>query len=228
MMAMVSEAVRLAPPKGVEMRQIPKSSEQYLSRGSRRTRNPSAHYDDNSVPYLEPTRHTPELRYLRVLKKGNNLGIGASLLGPDAGEGLFAGPIANPAYKNSSAEGSVFRRGSKIDQYKGIRIRSRMVEGGCQHVQDQIDASSSKYIWQDDEDKDFAVDAEKPNSCYARYANDSLYAPQWNAELIREGDQVWLVAIRDIAPGEEIYVAYGQHYWKGFQDLSYDKALMAQ
>ena len=103
-----------------------------------------------------------------------------------------------------------------------------MVEGGCLHVQDQIDASSSKYIWQDDEDKDFAVDAEKPNSCHARYTNDSLYAPQWNAELIREGDQVWLVAIRDIAPGEEIYVAYGQHYWKGFQDLSYDKALMAQ
>ena len=194
-MAMVSEASRLAPPIDVEMRQIPKSSEQYLRRGSRRTRNPSAHYDDNSVPYLEPTRHTPELRYLRVLKKGNNLGIGASLLGSDAGEGLFAGPIANPAYKNSSAEGSVFRRGSKIDQYKGIRIRSRMVEGRCQHVQDQIDASSSKYIWQDDEDKDFAVDAEKPNSCYARYANDSLYAPQWNAELIRDGDQVWLVAI---------------------------------
>jgi hypothetical protein len=89
-----------------------------------------------------------------------------------------------------------------------------MVEGGCQHVQDQIDASSSKYIWQDDEDKDFAVDTEKPNSCYARYANDFLHAPQWNAELIREG--------------EEIYVAYGQHYWKGSQDLSYNKALMAQ
>jgi hypothetical protein len=33
MMAMVSEAVRLAPPKGVEMRQIPKSSEQYLHGG---------------------------------------------------------------------------------------------------------------------------------------------------------------------------------------------------
>ena len=69
MVAMVSEAVRLAPPKDVEMRQIPKSSEQYLRRGSRRTRNPTAHYDDNSVPYMEPTRHTPELRYLRVLKK---------------------------------------------------------------------------------------------------------------------------------------------------------------
>jgi hypothetical protein len=59
MMAMVSEAVRLAPPKNVDMCQIPKSSEQYLRHGSRRTRNLSAHYDDNSVPYLEPTRHTP-------------------------------------------------------------------------------------------------------------------------------------------------------------------------
>jgi hypothetical protein len=37
-----------------------------------------------------------------------------------------------------------------------------------------------------------------------------------------------LVVICDIAQGEEIYVAYGQHYWKGFQDLSYDKALMEQ
>ena len=88
-----------------------------------------------------------------------------------------------------------FGEGRKIDQYKGIRIRSRMVEDRCQHVQDQIDASSSKYIWQDDEDKDFAVDAENPNSCYARYANDPLYSPQWKTDLIRKGDQVWLVAI---------------------------------
>ena len=95
-------------------------------------------------------------------------------------------------------------------------------------IQEQIIASTSKYIWQDDKDTDFAVDAEKPSSCYARYANDSLYAPLWNAKLIRDGDQVWLVATRDISPGEEIYVAYGEHYWKGFQDLSYDKALMAQ
>ena len=96
MMAMVSEAARLAPPIDVEMRQIPKSSEQYLHRGSRRTRNPSAHYDDNFVPYLGPTRHSPELRYLRVLKKGNNLGIGASLLGSNAGEGLFALQVPSP------------------------------------------------------------------------------------------------------------------------------------
>ena len=228
MLAMVSEAVRVAPPPGTEMRSIPKSSVQYLHRSTRSTRNVSPLYDDDLVPYLEATNKTPDLTYLRKLKKGNNLGIGPSLLGPDAGKGLFAGSKANPAYRNSSYSGSVFKQGERIDQYKGVRVRAKETEGRFVSIQEQIIASTSKYIWQDDKDTDFAVDAEKPSSCYARYANDSLYAPLWNAELIREGDQIWLVATRDISPGEEIYVAYGEHYWKGFQDLSYDKALMAQ
>jgi SET domain len=95
-------------------------------------------------------------------------------------------------------------------------------------IQEQIIASTSNYIWQDDEDTDFAVDAENLSSCYARYANVFLCALFWNAKLTRDGDQIWLVATRDISPGEEIYMAYGDHYWKGFQDLSYDKALMTQ
>ena len=38
--------------------------------------------DDDLVPYLEATNKTPDLTYLRKLKKGNTLGIGPSLLGP--------------------------------------------------------------------------------------------------------------------------------------------------
>jgi hypothetical protein len=109
-------------------------------------------------------------------------------LGPDAGKGLFAGSKANPAYRNSSYSGSAFKQGARIDQYKGVRIRAKVSEGRLMSIQEQIIASTSKYIWQDDEDTDFAVDAENPSSCYARYANDSLYAPLWNAKLIRDGD----------------------------------------
>ena len=164
MLAMVSEAVRVAPPPGTEMRSIPKSSVRYLHRSTRSTRNVSPLYDDDLVPYLEATNKTPDLTYLRKLKKGNTLGIGPSLLGPDAGKGLFAGSKANPAYRNSSYSGSAFKQGARIDQYKGVRIGAKVTEGRFVSIQEQIIASTSKYIWQDDKDTDFAVDAEKPSS----------------------------------------------------------------
>ena len=146
MLAMVSEAVRVAPPPGTEMRSIPKSSVQYLPRSTRSTRNASPFYNDDSVPYLEATNKTPDLTYLRKLKKGNTLGIGPSLLGPDAGKGLFAGSKANPAYRNFSYSGSAFKQGARKDQYKGVRIRAKVAEGRLVSIQEQIIASTSKYI----------------------------------------------------------------------------------
>jgi hypothetical protein len=54
-----------------------------------------------------------------------------SLLGEDAGDGLFAGPYPNPAYRNTASEGNVFKGGERIDQYKGVRIRAKAIEGRC-------------------------------------------------------------------------------------------------
>ena len=65
------------------------------------------------------------------------------MLGEDAGEGLFAGPHPNPAYRDTTAEGSVFIAGERIDQYKGVRIRAKMMDGKCYQVSELIKLSKS-------------------------------------------------------------------------------------
>ena len=67
------------------------------------------------------------------------------------------------------------------------------------------------------------MDSHSPNSCYARYVNDPLDDEKCNAELKRIGNQVYLIATRDIYPNEEIFVAYGAAYWAIQQGLSMER-----
>ena len=166
------------------MRQIPKSSEQYLRRGSRRTRN----------PWNLPGTHQ-SFDISGCSKKATTWALAPPYSVQMQAKVSLQVPSPSQRTRTPPLRAVYFGEGRKLISTKGYASALKMVEGRCQHVQDQIDASSSKYIWQDDEDKDFAVDAENPNSCHSRYANDSLYAPQWNAELICDGDQVCLVAI---------------------------------
>lgn len=58
--------------------------------------------------------------------------------------------------------------------------------------------------------------------CYAKYANDSQGLGKtkfpYNAEITLDDDeQVCLVALKKIKPGEEIFCSYGKKYWKKFK-----------
>lgn len=59
--------------------------------------------------------------------------------------------------------------------------------------------------------------------CFAKYANDALGVGKSkfksNSEIQLSGhtDVVYLIAIRDIKAGEEVFTSYGRKYWKNFK-----------
>jgi len=59
--------------------------------------------------------------------------------------------------------------------------------------------------------------------CFAKYANDahglgrSKFRSNSEIQLSGRGDIVYLIAIRDIKAGEEIFTSYGRKYWKNFK-----------
>ena len=59
-------------------------------------------------------------------------------------------------------------------------------------------------------------------SCFAKYANDSQGLRKtpfpYNAEISLDDDeQICLIALKKIKPGEEIFCSYGKKYWKKFK-----------
>jgi len=66
--------------------------------------------------------------------------------------------------------------------------------------------------------KHHVIDAYTHKKALARYANDAngLSKKQGlnnNARYENDGLKVFIIAMRDIAPGEEIFVSYGKEYW---------------
>ncbi|HSY62615.1 MAG TPA: SET domain-containing protein [Cytophaga sp.] len=59
-------------------------------------------------------------------------------------------------------------------------------------------------------------------SCFAKYANDSQGLKKssflYNAEIgLNDDEEVCLIAIKKIKPGEEIFCSYGKKYWQKFK-----------
>ena len=64
----------------------------------------------------------------------------------------------------------------------------------------------------------YVIDAREFPKSLGRYANDAKglvrTKNKWNnAQFIADGLRVCLCAIKDIQPGEEIFVSYGKSYW---------------
>ena len=85
--------------------------------------------------------------------------------------------------------------GTRIRQYVGERIDKAESSRRCE--------AGNHYIFTLDDEWD--IDGNVPENL-ARFANHSC-SP--NCESVIEGSEVWIVAIRDIAPGEEITYNYG-------------------
>ena len=49
---------------------------------------------------------------------------------------------------------------------------------------------------------------------FGKFANDCIVQDQYNAQLAIYDNKVFLVAIAIILPGAEIFVEYGEDYWK--------------
>jgi len=67
--------------------------------------------------------------------------------------------------------------------------------------------------------KNCVIDAAEYTNSLARYANDAkglkiIKGLENNCAFIKQGEQVFLKALRNIDAGEELLVAYGKEYWE--------------
>ena len=112
---------------------------------------------------------------------------------PNAGKGLFTKEF--------------IPRGTKIIEYKG-KITTW---NNADH-----DDGKNAYIYY--VNKDHVIDASKQKKHLARYANDAkglkkIKDVNNNSTYITEDEKVFIKAMKNISPGEEILVGYGKKYW---------------
>lgn len=102
-----------------------------------------------------------------------------------------------------------FKKGDKICRYEGVRFNWKYK---CNRESD--------YIWTN-EDHSICIDAQCFNSCYGRFANDSLNYKTHNAVIKQDMNDglVYLYATDDIMPFCEIFVRYGKSYWEEKDDF---------
>jgi uncharacterized protein len=109
---------------------------------------------------------------------------------PGAGKGLFTKKF--------------IPKGSKVVEYKGRIIVWKEVDNDNPYIY---------YV-----KRNHVIDARPYKKALARYANDArgLFSPKGvrnNSKYAEYGLKVFIEAIKDIMPGEEILVPYGKEYW---------------
>jgi uncharacterized protein len=117
---------------------------------------------------------------------------------PGAGKGLFTTRF--------------IPSGSKITEYKG-----KIKTWGEVKKED----GENNYIFY--VNRNHVIDAKPRKKALARYANDArgiskVKGIRNNSIYSTEGLKVYIEAIRDIPPGEEILVGYGKEYWEVMQE----------
>ena len=123
---------------------------------------------------------------------------------PGAGKGLFAKAF--------------IPKGMLIVEYKGKITTWKDVKH---------DDGSNGYIYY--VTRNHVIDARRHSSALARYANDARGIGRVkglvnNAEYVEIGNKVYIKSTKDIAKGQEIFVAYGKEYWDAIRhNIKLDK-----
>lgn len=113
---------------------------------------------------------------------------------PGTGKGLFT---TKPIEK-----------GALIVEYKGKRT-----------TWDEVDHKEGKNAYIYFVHRNCVIDASENTNSLARYANDAkglkiIKGLENNCDFIKEGERVFLKALRNINAGEELLVSYGKEYWE--------------
>jgi len=112
---------------------------------------------------------------------------------PGAGNGLFTKKF--------------IPKGTRIVEYKGRKTIWKEVK----------DDDHNGYIYSIN--RNHVIDALKTKSALARYANDAkgltrIKGITNNAEYVNENYRAYIEATKDIPAGAEIFVSYGDDYWR--------------
>lgn len=174
-----------------------------LPRTSRRTRRVVDYSEeDKSQPNWRSCKVPPELHPLNgqleslpLFGKGK-VQVRQSMLGAHAGYGLYA-------MKKFTAH-------EELCSYEGVEVTPEQLRSGQGKGRDYIASAITDHKTQAMK----YIDAEQFYSCYGRFANDPLDDHLVNAKIIWNGSRMVLVAWKDIAPGDEIYISYHPDYWE--------------
>lgn len=129
--------------------------------------------------------------------KDNKLIVKKSTL-PGAGKGLFT--------KN------LIPAGTQIVEYKGKITSWKEVS------EKEVENGYLLYVT-----RNHVINARPYTKAFGRYANDAkgfgkIKGLRNNSIYVTDKKQVFIEAIRDIQPGEEILVDYGKEYWKTMRE----------
>ena len=178
-----------------------------VPRPSRRTRRAVDYSEeDKTQPNWMRCEVTPELHPLTSqleslpLQGKGKVQVRKSLLGENAGFGLFS-------LKK-------FNKKEELCSYEGVEVTPQQLESGIGPERDYVASAIVDHKTQEMR----YIDAEQFFSCYGRFANDPLDDHIVNAKIVWNGTKMVLVAWKDIAPGDEIYISYQPDYWKGRLD----------
>lgn len=108
---------------------------------------------------------------------------------------------------------------SMLGLFASKKIKSNDVicqyNGVCLNTKDALQLNDKSYLMRIGEQ--CYIDARLSAHCLARYINDCRNNHGYNARFIKSMIErcAWVVAMRDIEPGEEIFADYGKWYWAG-------------
>lgn len=124
---------------------------------------------------------------------------------PGAGKGLFTTHD--------------IKRGEKVIEYTGEIITWKE----CLKRNDNMDGVGAYYFYINDRK---CIDAQHTLDSLARYANDAagfvrLDGVRNNCRYEVEKGKAYIVASKNLKPGDEIYVSYGKEYWDALRENGY-------
>lgn len=125
---------------------------------------------------------------------------------PGAGKGLFTTTL--------------IKRGEPVIEYTGDNI----TWAECKRRNERLDGVAAYYFYISDRK---CVDAQHCPESMARYANDAagfvrLAGFRNNSRFVIIKGKPFIVASKNIQPGEEIYVAYGKEYWDAMRQNGFE------
>jgi SET domain-containing protein len=125
---------------------------------------------------------------------------------PGAGKGLFATTL--------------FKRGDRVIEYTGDVI----TWAECRRRNEALEGVGAYFFYVNDRK---CVDAQNRPDSLARYANDAsgivrIPGMRNNSRFEVIKGKPFIIASRNIKPGDEVFVAYGKDYWDAMRENGFD------
>ena len=121
-----------------------------------------------------------------------------------------------PSYYHTSSYTLDIRASTITNAGLGVFVEKNIPAGAYidMYTGDLLSIATSLYYFQIDDG--IGIDAGSYPRCYMAMLNDGFEKNNCEFRVDDETRQVSLWSIRDVVAGEELFVSYGNDFWKGF------------